>query len=240
MSGAPSRPRSAIGAVLPQRPQVRSARPQWRRHSSQIGPPAASRAATGLSRPQLLQAPARCQARQRWQTPAPSPRVEGLPVRPQRPQRGTVRTAEPQAISSIVSLPAIGGAPSCSASGPPASARSRCPSACPPAATESTASATLLRGMVGSAAAAKSTTRSRRQPAQLPRRCAGNSCPAGQRGLAVLALYAGIRCHPGAARSGQRHRLWCGRAFRGADDRFDKITGLAIEDVAQHGQGLQR
>ncbi len=229
-----------MGAVLPQRPQVRSARPQWRRHSSQSGPPAPSRAATGLSRPQLLQALACCQARQRWQTPPPSPRVSGLPVRPQRAQRGTVRTVEPQAISSIVSRPAIGGAPSCSASGPAASARSRCPSACPPAATASTAAARLLRGMVVSAAAARSTTRSRRQPGQLRPRCGGRSCPAGQRALGLFSLCAGIRCHPGPPRSRQRHRLRWSCAFGGGSDRLDKIAGLAVEDVAQCSQRLQR
>ena len=81
-----------------------------------------ARTATGLTLPQPLQATASCQARHRWQTPPPSPRNSGLPVRPQAAHAGMASVPEPRAMSSAASLPATGGAPAARASGSAASA----------------------------------------------------------------------------------------------------------------------
>jgi hypothetical protein len=135
MSGWPPRARTATGAVLPQLPHRRLARPVRRRHTSQSGSPAEARTATGLILPQAPQGSASCQARHRWQTPPPWPRNSGRPVRPQAPHAGTARVAEPRAISSAASLPATGGAPAASAPGSAVSATASWSSACPPGAT---------------------------------------------------------------------------------------------------------
>ena len=113
MSGRPSRPRTATGAVFPHAAAFAVA--------ARVIPAAADLA----DRPARLVAPGaradlaaagagawpRCQARHRWHTPPPSPRNSGLPARPQTAHAGMARAAEPRAISSAASRPATGGAP---------------------------------------------------------------------------------------------------------------------------------
>lgn len=157
MSGRLPRLRTAIGAVLPQDPQRRLARPVRRRQTSHKGWPAAVRMATGLTLLQPLQGSASCQTRHLWQAPPPSPRNSGFPVRPQDAHAGTAR-AEPRLISSAASLPATGGAPLESAPGSAASAVASWSSACPAGAAARTAARTTGRGSAPSAATASSTT----------------------------------------------------------------------------------
>jgi hypothetical protein len=158
MSGQLPLLRTAIGAVLPQDPQQRLARPARRRQTSHSGVPASVRAATGLTLPQPLQGSAICQARHLWQAPPPSLRNSGRPVRPQATHAATARAAEPRLISSAASLPATGGAPQASAAGSAARALASWSSACPPGATTRTAASITGRGSEPSATAASSTT----------------------------------------------------------------------------------
>jgi hypothetical protein len=170
MSGLPSRPRTATGAVVPQFPQARwRAGPLRRRHGSQTGWPSASRPETGLTLPQLVHAAASCQFRHRWHTPPPAPRNSGLPVRPQTAHAGGVRAVEPRAISSAASRPASGGAPEVSAAGSAASAAASRDIARLVGAALSAAASITGRGSDLSAAAAISTTVSLRQSGQPPR-----------------------------------------------------------------------
>ena len=153
MSGCPSRPRTATGAVFPHVPHSRWRRgSSRRRQTSQTAWPCSSNPAAGLTLPQVAQGRPAARTRHRWHTPPPSPRNSGLPARPQTAHAGTARVAEPRAISSAASRPATGGAPAVSAAGSAASASASCRRACPPGATASTAASITAAGSDGSAA----------------------------------------------------------------------------------------
>jgi hypothetical protein len=98
-----------------------------------------------------------------------------------------VRETEPRAISSAASLPAMGGAPRRSMSGPAASAAASSRSAAGVAAAASTAAAAALAGSVPSTEMTCLISASRRHfgHAAACRRPPGSSWPAGQRAVTV-------------------------------------------------------
>ncbi|MGH3196777.1 MAG: hypothetical protein ACRDNT_12750 [Streptosporangiaceae bacterium] len=124
MSGAPSRARTTIEAVLPHFPHGRCPRSR-RRHRSQIRWPVPSRLAAGLTSPQCAQAIRTRRAAHGLHMAPASVRVSGAPARPQQAQAGVASEAGPRAISSATSRPVTGGAPAARAPGSAASAAAR-------------------------------------------------------------------------------------------------------------------
>lgn len=158
MSPVPSRERLAMALVRPQREQGRFGRGTQPAHRAL---PVSSRATTWRTLSQQAHAVAVWWRLQRGQTPPSGEDVSFIAGLAQRAHLGSGRL-EPRALSSRTSRPTTGGAPVPSASGEVSKASARTWIALPLVAAASTASATALLGIDGSALAAQSMTQRRR------------------------------------------------------------------------------